>query len=525
MRTTKTDSRPGLILAAAFSFCAAGVWAEDPLVIGNRRQLLLDDRFVQRSSRVEFVVHAPRKTGDIILSSEPGLALGGYHSVLFHAGTYHLWYVAGGAILYARSHDGIHWDRPNLGLAKTNAEGGTIPPANLVVGRGAGNVQGGTHGLMVFLDPSAPEDQKFKLVFNPEEYGRKVQVLSSPDGIHWKLTHRDVIGWRGEEPHLDSQNVIFWDDRLQKYVAYFRRKLRQQGSPMRVVSRAESPDLAHFAPVEDCPVVMRADTEHPGHFAPRKQAKVSVLDTYTNGTLKYPWAEDVYLMFPTDYYHYGSYHGEFREEFPVNAGALDTRFAASRDGIVWQRYQNRPFIGLGMKGQFDSARVYVAYGIVPALNGRDLYMYYLGTSEPHGWERDDKNNRLLTAAGLAPTGPSALSRVVLRRDGFVSVRAAYAGGEFTTPLLKFAGDQLLLNVDTSASGELRVEILDDPGRPIPGYTLQECDLVHTANAVDRLVRWQGQSAVGKLAGQPVRLRFVMRDVDLYAFQFAERGGI
>jgi len=41
------------------------------------------------------------------------------------------------------------------------------------------------------------------------------------------------------------------------------------------------------------------------------------------------------------------------------------------------------------------------------------------------------------------------------------VRAAYAGGEFTTPPLRFAGEQLLLNVNTSASGELRVELLDE----------------------------------------------------------------
>lgn len=152
-------------------------------------------------------------------------------------------------------------------------------------------------------------------------------------------------------------------------------------------------------------------------------------------------------------------------------------------------------------------------------------MYYLGTSETHGWDRDDKNNQLLTAAGLAPTAPSALSRVVLRRDGFVSVRASYQWGEFTTPLLQFTGDQLLLNIDTSASGEMRVAILDAQGNPIPGYMLEDCDLIHTANEINRVVRWNRQTSVTKLAGQPVHLHFALRDVDLYAFQFAERGGI
>src|SRR5207244_3347541 len=103
-------------------------------------------------------------------------------------------------------------------------------------------------------------------------------------------------------------------------------------------------------------------------------------------------------------------------------------------------------------GEFDSKRIYMVYGVVPAPNETELFMYYLGTSETHGWNRNDENNRLLTLAGLAPTSLNSISRVVLRRDGFVSVRAAADGGEFTTPPLRFKGDQLLLNVDTSAAG-------------------------------------------------------------------------
>ena len=511
---------------AALPALALSAETSAPLSIGNRRQLLFDDRFVQQAEGIAFVVHPPRKTGDILLASEPGGALGGYHSILFDAGTYHLWYTAGGCVLYARSTDGIHFERPPLNLAPGDRKRGIVAAPNVVLGLGAGGVTTGTHGLMVFLDPNAPPSERFRLAANPEQFGSRVQIFSSPDGIHWRRTHPDVLVFRNlERPQLDSQNVIFWDDRLGRYVAYFRRKLRERGSPTRTVARAESPDLAHFPPVEDAPVVLRADRRHPGHYAPLKKAHVGILDTYTNGTIKYPWADDAYFMFPTDYYHYGSYHGEFREAFPVNAGALDTRFAASRDGIAWNQYDNRPFIGLGMKGEFDSRRVYVAYGVVPAPYDLELYMYYLGTSEPHGWGRDDRNNRLLTAAGLAPTGPSALSRVVLRRDGFVSARAANAGGRFTTPLLRFEGEQLLLNVDTSASGELRVEILDETGQPIPGYTLDDCDIVHTANEISRPVTWKGAGSVRALAGRPVRLRFVMRDVDLYAFQFADRGGI
>jgi hypothetical protein len=526
LRQTSHAYRPGGFLALLF-LAFSTVAAQEPLSVGNRRQLLMDDRFVQQGKGIQFVVHSPQKTGERIIVSEPGLALGGYHSVLFDAGIYHLWYTAAASILYARSTDGIHWVKPNLDLAGADPGSGSNLPPNLVLGRGVGGVKGGTHGLMVFIDPKAASDERFKLVANPQEFDSQLQIFSSPDGIHWKHAFTNVITFDNtvKPHHLDSQNVIFWDDRLGKYVAYFRKNMREPGSQGRTVARAESPSLAHFGKVEDFPVVLQADPHHVVRSDSPRKERIALLDVYTNGALKYPWADDVYLMFPTEYYHYSGQIAEFRKQAPVNAGVLDTCFASSRDGITWQRYDHRPFVGLGMRGEFDSKRIYMVYGIVPATNDRELYMYYLGTSATHGWDRNDQNNRLLTAADVAPTGPAAISRVVLRRDGFVSVRADFAGGEFTTPPLRFSGEQLLLNLNTSACGELRVELRDEQDQPIPNYALQDCDLVHTANELSRPVKWKGDSSLKELAGKPVRLHFVMRDLDLYAFQFADRGGI
>jgi len=359
-----------------------------------------------------------------------------------------------------------------------------------------------------------------------------LQVYSSPDGIRWQHTYTNVLTFQtNTRPfHLDSQNVIFWDERIRKYTAYFRKNMpRTPGKAAlrtRTVARAESSTLAHFGTVEESPVVFWADPEYAASFHLPNRDQLSRVDASTSGTILYPWAEDAYLMFPAEYFHYDSDLAEFHDEVPINAGTLDTRFATSRDGIKWRRYDHRPFVALGLKGEFDSARIYMGYGMVPSVDGRELYMYYLGTSEPHGWNRDDRNNRLLTAAGLTPVTPArAISRVVIRRDGFVSVHAPYTGGEFTTPLLRFVGEQLLLNVDTSSSGELRVEILDEQGKPIPNYSLNDCDLVHTANEISRVVKWKGATSVKDLAGEPIRLRFVLRDVDLYAFQFAERDNL
>jgi hypothetical protein len=40
--------------------------------------------------------------------------------------------------------------------------------------------------------------------------------------------------------------------------------------------------------------------------------------------------------------------------------------------------------------------------------------------------------------------------------------------------------------------------------------------------VEKVVTWKGHADIGALASQPVRLRFVMRGVKLYAFQFVGR---
>ncbi len=511
--------------------CVSALAASAPLSIGSRRQLLMDDLFVQQARGVEFVVHPPKKTGERIAVSEAGRGLGGV-SVLYDAGVYHLWYGCGNWLAYARSSDGINWVKPNLNLLEADADDNK-PPANAVVYRGEGDERRRVGGGMVFLDPSAPDAERFKLVTNAEDYNHNwLQIYSSPDAIRWQHAYTNVLTFQTDTKpfHLDSQNVIFWDDRIRKYTAYFRKNVpRTPGRAAlrtRTVARAESPNLAHFGTVEEAPVVLEADAQRVAGFHLPNRENLSRVDAYTSGTIKYPWADNAYLMFPTEYYHYDADLAEFRNEVPINAGTLDTRFATSRDGISWRRYDHRPFVGLGMKGEFDSARIYMGYGIVPSVDRRELYMYYLGTSEPHGWNRDDRNNHLLTAAGLTPVTPArVISRVVLRRDGFVSAYAPYTGGRFTTPLLRFKGERLLLNVDTSSSGELRVEILDEQGKPVPNHTLNDCEVIHTANEISRVVKWNGATSVKELSGKPVHLHFVMRDVDLYAFQFVGRDNL
>ena len=87
-------------------------------------------------------------------------------------------------------------------------------------------------------------------------------------------------------------------------------------------------------------------------------------------------------------------------------------------------------------------------------------------------------------------------------------------------MLRFAGNRLSLNFSTPAVGTVRIELQRPDGTPIPGYTLQECTLLY----VDKLagvIQWRGGADISGLAGQPIRVRFELRDADLYAVQFTE----
>ena len=111
-----------------------------------------------------------------------------------------------------------------------------------------------------------------------------------------------------------------------------------------------------------------------------------------------------------------------------------------------------------------------------------------------------------------------LDRMTLRIDGFASVNASYAGGEMATKPFTFSGKELEINYSTSAAGSIRVEIQEAGGRAVQGYALDECPEI-IGDELERAVRWEGVSDVSKLAGTPIRLRFAMKDADLFSLRF------
>lgn len=108
--------------------------------------------------------------------------------------------------------------------------------------------------------------------------------------------------------------------------------------------------------------------------------------------------------------------------------------------------------------------------------------------------------------------------MALRIDGFVSLRASARGGELLTRPLVFDGGNLAINASTSGAGSIQVEIQDAAGQPLPGYALADCPRIF-GDDLELVVRWKQGGDVRPLSGKTVRLRFVLSDADLYAFQF------
>jgi hypothetical protein len=111
-----------------------------------------------------------------------------------------------------------------------------------------------------------------------------------------------------------------------------------------------------------------------------------------------------------------------------------------------------------------------------------------------------------------------IQRMLLRVDGFASVTAPWSGGQMITKPFTFKGDQLELNFRTSAAGFIRVEIQDANGKPIPDYTLDDCPPI-IGDEIERVVHWNSGSDVSRLGARTVRLRFMMKDADLFSLRF------
>ena len=491
---------------------AKQIAAEGPWYIGHHKQLFIDHRFIEQSNNIRLQVNPPvKRPGAAIRSDKPWDAFNLiYYSIAKDGDVYKIWYQAydkdqwGAGIprmCYAVSQDGLNWEKPNLGLVEYNGS-----KDNNIVLKEQSKLG------YVFIDPHGTPEQRFKMLSGIGT----TRLRTSPDGIHWTL-HSQVV-WR---PDWDTQKQAWWDPHIQKYVIQTRVQLKTLNDlpfpfvapiesnppvvapklhrPIRALGRLEVDDIMKPWPTDGVVTVMTADEQDPPGS-----------DIYhPGGVYQYPYASDAYFMFPLTYQHFQQGEGH-----PSNDGVNDTQFAASRNGINWMRYDRQPFIPRGLPGDPDYGDTHASNYFVR--HGNYLYQYYRGWPWTHGGyrtlsasDRKDRKN----------WGRAFVGVVVHRLDGFVSADAPQEGGYLITPTMIFDGHCLEMNIDVSAMGGLLVEIQDETGEPIPGYTLDDWDRF-LMNDVAYIVHWKGNPDVSHLSGKPIRLKIAMRSAKLYAFQFS-----
>jgi len=431
------------------------------LDIGRRLELFVDDYLVKEMKGLSLRLHSPTPEETVIQFDRPWEGpYSAYVTVMKNGDHFRMYYRGSGeggweVTCYAESRDGIEWTRPNLGLYPWNGD-----MENNIVWIGPG-----THNFAPFKDenPNVPSNQLYKAIG-----GGPLFAFASPDGIHWRKMYDEPIITQGT---FDSHNLAFWDTARERYVCYLRDYLRG----IRGVRYSISRDFKDWT--TPCWIDLgETPQEH----------------LYTNGIIPYFRAPHIYLAFPKRF---------FPDRWAIKSnpepGVSDAVFMSSRDGERWDRRFMEAFIRPGPDPNNWTHRSNMpAWGILQT-DKKEISIYY---------------SQYYFKSGCN------LRRGSLRIDGFVSIHANYQGGEFVTHPLSFLGNELSINYATSACDLILVEVQDIEGTPIPGYILKECHQIY-GDEVERIVSWRGGSNLGGFQSKGIRLRFLMRDADLYSLRF------
>jgi len=468
-------------------FSTAKLWSET-LDIGSKRELFVDHYLIDQLNGVELVLCEPKDEGVVFAFDKPWEGqYSGYAVVLKVADDDYRLYYRGAPQLVERhkleqyscvalSSDGIHWERPDLGLFEVHGTKNN----NVIV-----DEHDFTHNFAPFIDkPGTDKSARFKAVAGERFTG--LVMFSSEDGIHWKKMFDGEPVFQGQ--FLDSLNVVFWSEAEQHYVLYGRTWKSGWGG-RRWIARATSDDLQHWTSFEDVQIVHDGEDVVPEHY-------------YTNGTRPYFRAPHIYI----------STFGQI-----VNGTVLTPAQIATLkiDDKRWPMARSGAGL-MSSRGGSTFQRTFMEEFIRPPIG-------------PENWV----SRCHYPALGVVQTGPTemslyvdthwgqpsrALQRYSLRLDGFASLRAPFAGGEMVTKPVTFDGDKLSINYSTSSRGHITLQFETPGGEPIEGFTLENCQEI-VGNEIHRFVSFNDSDNLGALSGKPVRLRIVMKDADLYSLQF------
>jgi hypothetical protein len=377
---------------------------------------------------------------------------------------YRMWYQANGIyVAYARSRDGIHWEKP---LARRLAVEQTRPGVTVTLADGGGalcaepksstrsqsNVVFDLHMPSVLYDPEEPE-RRYKLFgYSDEGY----RAAFSRDGIHFTPAACNPVipllkypAPFGRKTWYSDVAPVFRDGRTGKYVSHVKTYWADRGGRIRrCVGYSESTDFLEWSapetiwiPGDDDDRLARAKGFNWADFYGLCGFN------YGDGYLGLLW------LFFIDY----------EIETGTHEGKIEVYLASSPNGKRWRRFSDTPLIPLGTS-RWDTGMITTAN--LPVFDKDKILLYYGGANMTHGAGEpgnpyDENIHRF--RVGLA----------TLRPDGFVY--AWSPSGRLRTHPIACRKGVIRLNADCS-SGKIILGVNHD-GCNVKSFELSGRDSV------------------------------------------------
>ena len=509
---------------------------QDVIDVADKTQVLLADDLIARTSQLEY------KLGRVIKHPEPVLrAEKPWESFETHGercyligkprvhrnpetGLFQMWYQGGAdSCLYATSEDGIHWEKPSLGIVEYEGSRDNniirVKVTGDAVAENTDLVDGYSRhlrGAGVVYDPHDPDPNRryktlmrstgtYKLVAREEGADKDsfcYRACYSPDGIHWTVNDQH----RAMQASDDTASTIY--DELQNQYVFYR---RSWVGGARAVGIATSKDFVHWEPFSrDANCIMAADAKDQ-----QLAMEFGAIWKVIYGFKGFPYG-GIYIGAPHVFTvtRPATWHNLPTSALGTEDGWLWPELAWSRDTLHWHRaFQGDAFIPLGAEESFDRASI--DFSASPVRVGNEIWIYYDGRDGTHAcmWYGEPARDP------PEPMRGGAIGLARLRLDGWALVEAGDETGELVTNSVSFQGSRLWINADAT-EGEIRVEIMDENEQPLKGFAGKDCIPV-LGDSVRHEVNWDSNAKLATHAGTPVRLRLVMRNARLYSFQFTK----
>lgn len=418
-------------------------------------------------------------------------------------------------MLYFTSKDGIHWEKPDLGVLEVagRRDHNIVFTSDLV----PVSVSPHSYGPKDFIAASTPmvpqgkkaffwsvnkhphprdDSEKYIALAIVQDHRRGAHIVTSPDGIHWSCaatpfwqTPHDVSS-KGD----DCLMHVFYDEAKAKWTLYrriipeFSQRMLANASDLnrpgadryyRSYAYAESDDLGEW---KNHQFILSMDADD----APDTELYQFACHKYGS----------TYVGYLSVYY--------LRHPQPINV-----HLATSRDGIHFTRVcRGTPFIPHGPLGYYDFMAMACSQP-KPIVVNDTVFLYYAALNFPHDVNEARSDPKILSSGAAVAT---------FKRDRFASLETSSLDSgpcRVITKAFTVRHAKLFLNAATWKQGGIRVEALTPDWQPIPGFTESECVEIR-GDALDHPVGWKEKADVSQLIGQQIRLKFYMTRARIYA---------